>query len=217
MSPSIHLLLWTHSPGRQLLQSFPERVGTQTHCPVLLSHTDPATVPLSSQIQGRQPRDDPSDRTQNNVIRKQNRATKPSLLHNNTKAFYFNDSNRAASQLTLLVKSHLATFLDSVDLNWKTGAKRGCDFSYSGCLSSGCSSFGHSWYTVLPPPLLCMGIVRSTRRTHPPARCRGCRTHTADSPGSSAAPGCGNRDDRSHSHGLPRVPEKERDDIKRFV
>ncbi|TNN67184.1 hypothetical protein EYF80_022601 [Liparis tanakae] len=54
-------------PCRQLLQSFPERVGTQTHCPVLLSHADPATVPLSSQIQGTQPWDDPADRTRNNV------------------------------------------------------------------------------------------------------------------------------------------------------
>lgn len=55
------------SPDRQLLQSFPWRVWTQTHCPVVLSHTDPITVPLGSQIHGMQPWDKPSEKEQNSI------------------------------------------------------------------------------------------------------------------------------------------------------
>lgn len=83
-------------------------------------------------------------------------------------------------------------------------------FSYPGGENSCCSSCGHSWCTVLPPPPLGTGTVRSSYRTHPLAQCRGCHTHTADSPGSFAAPGCGNRDDKCHSDGLRRVPKIER-------
>lgn len=158
----------------------------------MLSHTDPGTVPLGSQIHGAQPWDHPSDGIKNNM-RKHNRFRPFSRnchnLRNKVKTrhpFNFNNSNYAVSHGTLMV------------------------FSYSGGVNSCCSSCGHSWYTVCPPPPLGMGIVRSTYHTHPLAQCHGCHTHKADSPGSYAAPGCGNHDDKYHRDGLPHVPKRRK-------
>lgn len=55
--------IWSRisSPGRQRLQSRPWRLGRHTHCPVVLSQTEPGTVPLWSQVHGAQPRDHSSD------------------------------------------------------------------------------------------------------------------------------------------------------------
>lgn len=74
----------------------------------------------------------------------------------------------------------------------------------SGCC---CRSRGHSRCTRTPPPRLCTGTVRSERRTPRPARRRGRHRHKGDSPGSSAAPACGNHGDRRHRDDLPRAPE----------
>lgn len=82
-------------------------------------------------------------------------------------------------------------------------------FSYSGGLNSCCSSCGHSWCTVLPPPPLGTGTVRSAYHMHPLAECHWCHTHTADNPGSFDALGCGNHEDKSHSGGLPHVSIRE--------
>lgn len=81
--------------------------------------------------------------------------------------------------------------------------------SYSGGLNSCCSSCEHSLYTVVLLHPLCMDIVQSTYHIHPLAWCHWCHKHTADSPGSFDAPGCGNRDGKSHSDDPLRIPIKE--------
>lgn len=158
----------------------------QTHCPVVLSHTEPGTDPLGSQKHGTQPWGHPSDGTQKNM--RKNCWIKflynvvMGIMYPNTlsdKLVYFNDSNCACFIV----------------------------FSYSGGVNSCYSSCGHSLNTVCPPPPLGMGIVQSTYRTHPRVQCHGCHTHKADSPGSYAAPGCGNHDDKYHRDGLPHVPK----------
>lgn len=154
----------------------------------MLSQTDPSTVPLGSQIHGTQPWDNPAAWTQNNMT-KQNRLTVTvahlSLLTTHWRhRLHFRYSNYAVSYGTFTV------------------------FSYFGGVNSCCSSSGRSWCTVCPPPPLGMGIVRSTYHTPPLAQCRGCHTHKADSPGSCAAPGCGNHDDKCHIDGLLHGPKR---------
>lgn len=80
-------------------------------------------------------------------------------------------------------------------------------FSYSRGLNFCCSSYEDSWYSVLPWPPPCTGIVQSTNHTHPLAQFHWCRTHTAGSPGSFGAPECGNHGGKSHSDGPPHVPK----------
>lgn len=176
----------------------------------MLSQTVPATVPLGSQTHGTQPGDDPSDSTQNNTgsyIR--SRLNKCHLLSNKPLTTTNNSNLRRVCHLFL-----------NYSLNWKRkdsvlleSNHRRCNFSfsysacsYSGGLNSCCSSCVHSWCTVPPPPPLCRGTVQSTHHIHPLAQYHRCHKHTADNPGSSSAPGCGNHDGKSHSVAPLRVP-----------
>lgn len=155
----------------------------------MLSHADPGTVPLGSQIHGTQPWDSPADGKQNNTTT-QNRllvtVTQLSLLTTRRgRLLYVRSTDYAASHGPLAA------------------------LPYSGGVNSCCRSCGRSWYTACPPPPPGTGIVRSAYHTPPLARCRGCHTHRADSPGSCAAPGCGNHDDKCHRDGLLHGPKKK--------
>lgn len=85
--------------------------------------------------------------------------------------------------------------------------------SYPGAVNCGCSSScGHNRCTAGPPRPLDTDTVRSAGRSAPQAPCLQRHRHTAGSPGSCGAPGCGSRGHKYHRDDPRHAPERGRKD-----